>query len=384
MAWLLVVIYLFHRATSSTLANVDMPYRLLRYHLPAFLALVLAAGCAAPASEPVAPKNVILMIGDGMGLTQISSLYYNDEVATSHFERFQQFGFIITTPASGRVTDSAAAGTAFASGVKSYNGAIGVDADTNRVETLVERVSPQGIATGLVATSSIVHATPAAFYAHAESRQMLDDIASQLPGSGVDFFAGGGIRFFARRSDGQVLLTQLADNGFVMDTTALAKGELAPPQKYGFLLADDGMPRMLDGRGTFLPDATRLAIRYLHNTDDGFFLMVEGSQIDWGGHGNNADYIFTEMADFNEAVGAALDFAAEDGETLVIVTADHETGGFSLSTGSGYGEISPTFSTGGHTGTLIPIFAYGPGADAFSGIYQNNDVFHKLVAAAAW
>ncbi|MDZ4698194.1 MAG: alkaline phosphatase [Rhodothermales bacterium] len=346
--------------------------------------ILLASGCArlAPPS-PAKPTNVILMIGDGMGLAQISTLYFNDTVATSYFEQFGAFGYIKTKPTDAEITDSAAGATSFASGVKTYNAAIGMDADTARVETIVERLSRTGQLTGLVATSSIVHATPASFFAHVAHRNMYEDIATQLPGSGVDFFAGGGVKFFADRKDGQDVYNQLIDAGFAMDSTALA-GTPAPPQKYGFLLAPDGMPRVLEGRGPFLTDATRMALAYLDQGDRGFFLMVEGSQIDWGGHENNTEYLMTEMADFNDAIGAAIEFAARDGNTLVVVTADHETGGLALSTGAGYGEMIPTFSTGGHTGSLIPVFAFGPGAEAFTGIYENTEIFHKIVSAAAW
>ena len=178
------------------------------------------------------------------------------------------------------------------------------------------------------------------------------------------------------------------ERGFTMDTTSLAlPGSLQAGQKYGFLLAAGGMPPMTQGRGDFLPDATSLAIEHLSQGEKGFFLMVEGSQIDWGGHANNTEYVVTETLDFEKTVAAALDFARKDGNTLVVVTADHETGGFSLSalrneeTGSAdYKEIGPTFAISGHSATLIPVFAYGPGAENFKGMYENTELFHKMKA----
>ena len=144
---------------------------------------------------------------------------------------------------------------------------------------------------------------------------------------------------------------------------------------------------MTEGRGDFLPDATSLAIEQLSQGQKSFFLMVEGSQIDWGGHANNVEYVVTETLDFEKAVAAALDFAKKDGNTLVVVTADHETGGFTLSaskneeTGSSdYSEIGPTFATTFHSATLIPVFAYGPGAENFKGMYENTEIFHKMKA----
>ncbi len=332
------------------------------------------------------PKNVILLIGDGMGLAQLSTaFFYQDK--PSNFTRFPIVGLIKTSSSSDKITDSAAGATAFSAGVSTYNGAIGVDPDEKPVPTLVELLSEEGLSTGLVATSSITHATPAAFYAHVKSRNMQDEIAAQLLTSGVDFFAGGGTKFFVNRADHINYYDSAATHGFTMDTTQLsASAKLSPDKKYGYLLAPDGMPRMLDKRGSFLPDATHRAVDYLSQHDNGFFLMVEGSQIDWGGHANDAQYIITEVLDFDQTLGEALDFAEKDGNTLVVVTADHETGGFALSASgeqagseSNYNELNGTFSTGGHTATLIPVFAYGPGAEVFSGIYKNTEIFHKIM-----
>lgn len=335
------------------------------------------------ASTP--PKNVILLIGDGMGLAQVSTAFFYQDGPTN-FERLPITGLIKTSSSSDKITDSAAGATAFSAGVSTYNGAIGVDAEKKPVPTLVELFSEEGLRTGLVATSSITHATPASFYAHVASRNLQEDIAVQLITSEVDYFAGGGIKFFTDREDKLNYYDSAAAHGFVLDSTGLATGRLSPGQRYGYLLAPDGMPRMLDNRGSFLPDATQQAVDYLSQGEGGFFLMVEGSQIDWGGHANDAQYIVSEVLDFDETLGVALDFAEQDGNTLVVVTADHETGGFALSAageksamGSDYNELNGTFSTGGHTATLIPVFAYGPGAAAFSGIYQNTEIYHKIM-----
>lgn len=335
------------------------------------------------------PKNVILLIGDGMGLTQMSTaFYYQDK--TPSFTRFLHMGLHQNTPTDAQITDSAAGATAFSTGYKSYNSAIGVDEDTIARATILEMAAQRGQSTGVIATSSITHATPACFFAHIENRNLEDEIAAQLTYAPVDFFAGGGIEFFARRQDGKNYLDSLAASGFLVDTTALnapASWNLA--QKYGYLLASDGMPKMSEGRGDFLPRATQMALDYLSQDKDGFFLMVEGSQIDWGGHDNDADYIIEEVKDFDQAIDAALDFAEKDGNTLVIVTADHETGGMSLSAAEvrrqrTYEHINPTFSTGGHSATLVPVYAYGPGAAKFMGIYQNDAIFDRMLEALRW
>jgi len=337
-------------------------------------------------------KNIILFIGDGMGVSQVSASHFFKQ-GEVNFDRFSHVGLIKTSSSTHRITESGAGATAFSIGRKSYNGAIGVDSDTVSHPTILELLSGNGFSTGVIATSSITHATPAAFYSHVKSRMMEEEIAAQLVGSEVDYFAGGGSMFFSNRTDSLNYLDSLTTRGFRVDTVQILSEE-EYPLKYAYLLASGGMPKVLDGRGDFLTQATRQAIEYLSQDPDGFFLMVEGSQIDWGGHENNADYLISELIDFDDAIGVGLDFAQKDQNTLVVVTADHETGGFTLSaemiqsvdtsmmgTYSDYDEISPTFSTGGHSATMVPVFAFGPGAESFSGIYENTAIFNKMMNA---
>ena len=324
-------------------------------------------------------KNIILLIGDGMGLSQVSaSQFYNKK--TSNFERFPVIGLTKTSSTSDLITDSAAAATAFASGIKTYNGALGVNTDTLAVKTIVEEISKIGISTGIISTSSIVHATPAAFYTHTKNRSMYEDIATQLVSSDIDFFAGGGIKYFNDRKDKRNLILELEKKGFSINTESLPKNTKPVfNKKQGYLLASNGMPKMLDGRGEFLTNATKLAIESLSSNEEGFFLMIEGAQIDWGGHDNDAEYLISELIDFDNTIGVALDFAKLNGETLVIVTADHETGGFTLAQDNGdYNKIKPVFSTGGHSATMIPVFAKGPNADDFGGIYEDTAIYNKM------
>ena len=360
------------------------------YHISILLfVLILSSGCNDQyrqlASEKKA-KNVILLIGDGMGLAQASTAFYFQK-EEPNFVRFPVIGLHRNPPSEALITDSAAGATAFSTGYKSYNAAIGVDADSISRETILEIAARKGKSTGLIATSSITHATPASFYAHVPHRNLEEDIASQLPSSPVDFFAGGGLQFFTQREDGANYLDTLASRGYVVNPQKLERpGNLSLEHKYGYLLAPEGMPKMQEGRGDFLPQATQLALDYLGQDKDGFFLMVEGSQIDWGGHDNDAEYVIQETLDFDKAIGVAVDFAEKDGNTLVIVTADHETGGMSLSAAkvrmqSDYRHINPTFSTGGHSASLIPVYAYGPGSGFFMGIYQNNEIFGKMLRA---
>lgn len=343
-----------------------------------------------PKPKPGNPVNVIVMIGDGMGLSQVSAaLYYQKE--RSNFERFPVTGLSKTSSSSDKITDSAAGATAMACGEKTYNGAIGVDDQGKPIGNIVEELSKLNYNTGLIATSAITHATPAGYFAHVKSRHMQEEIASQLVTSDVDFFSGGGLKFFNERSDGLNAIDELKSNGFDIKTDGLfVKKDLKADGKYGMLLAKDGMPTMVDGRGDFLSQSVELSLDYFEESEKPFFMMVEGSQIDWGGHGNNAGYLISELLDFDHAIGVVLDYAKRHPNTLVVVTADHETGGFTLAskdvvmedgqTGSDYNTIDPSFSTGGHSATMVPVFAYGPGSEKFSGIFENTDIYRKIVS----
>ncbi len=360
--------------------------RLIKIYLFALLPISIFVSCNTVPSaadnkkfkRPDKQINVILLIGDGMGLSQVSSVYYFGD-KTPSFSRFSDISLINVSPIKLKITDSASGATAFACGEKTYNGAIGVDADTNEIQNIFEILSVQGYKTGIISTSSVTHATPACYYAHVSKRSMQYEIAEQIVDSDVDFFAGGGESWFRNRKDGRDLYPALIQNGFIMDQP-LKSLTIIPEKKYGFLLAKKGMPTMLEDRGDFLSDYTKIALDYFTQSESSFFLMVEGSQIDWAGHDNNSEYLIEEMKDFNKTIDIALNYAEQEGNTLVIVTADHETGGFTLSTNDGdYGDIKPSFSTGGHSATLIPVFAFGNGAENFRGVYENTEIFHKIL-----
>jgi alkaline phosphatase len=210
-------------------------------------------------------------------------------------------------------------------------------------------------------------------------------IAEQLTLSEVDFFIGGGRQFFEDREDGVNMTDKLKEHQFEIYYTLEELPNLDPEKKYGVLAASDGMPPIHEGRGDFLSVATEKTLNYLAATQLPFFMMIEGSQIDWGGHANSGEYTIGEMLDFDRTIGKVLDFAEKNGETLVVVTADHETGGMALAANAGagmnsdYNDIIPVFSTGGHTATLIPVFAFGPGAEKFAGTYKNTKIYHKMV-----
>ena len=324
------------------------------------------------------PKNVIMMIGDGMGVAHVfAGLTANG--GHLFLENFKQVGFSKTQSASKYITDSAAGGTALSSGYKTYNGAIGVNTDTIPQKTVLEMAEAKGLATGLVSTSAITHATPASYIAHQGSRGSYEDIAADFMKTDIDVFIGGGYKHFAVRKDKRDLTKELQAKGYQVlrnmdDVSKVKSGKLAG------LVADehnDVYPK----RKMDLPLSTQTAVNILGQNKKGFFIMIEGSQIDWGAHQNNTIYVVNEMLDFDRAIGKALEFAAKDGETLIIVTADHETGGMAIVDGNmKTGMVKGAYSSPEHTAVMVPVFAYGPGAENFSGIQENTDIPKKIMS----
>lgn len=352
----------------------------------ALLFLFAANACQTPSSALCSkqrPKNIILMIGDGMGITQITAGLIANGMKLS-LEQFPVVGLHKNFPVKrdGLITDSAAGATAFACGVKTYNAAIGVDADSMSVPTILEMAEAKGLATGLVASSSIVHATPASFIAHVKHRNMFEDIAVDILKVDVDLLIGGGKKYFDRRTDRQDLVEKLKARNYVTyNWVDHEMGTIKPDitKNLAFFTSDAEPLPVSQGRD-YLPIASALSCDFLkaRGGKNGFFLMIEGSQIDWGGHANQSDYVVSEMIDFDKSIAAVLEFARRDGNTLVIVTADHECGGYSILKGSTQDSLKTSFATDYHTPDMIPVFAFGPGAHEFTGIYENSDIFFKM------
>jgi Alkaline phosphatase len=359
----------------------------------AFIVAFVAFGCSTKKDGQVEtnqeePLSIILMIGDGMGVPQVSSAYYYGE-ETPNFSRFTHIGLHKTSDKSSKITDSAAGATAFSTGQKTYKRAIGVSVDSIPQETILEQLQKEGYQTGLISLTSITHATPASFYAHVTDRDMHEEIAAQLVKAKVDFFAGGGKKFFNQREDGKDLFQSLEEKNYHLDTVQLSSPVVDRPNAY--ILAEDGIPSKIEGRGDFLKDATKMALDYFDQKKRPFFLMVEGSYIDWGGHAEDADMMVAEVLDFDKTLGTVLDYVKEHPNTLLVVTADHETGGVSI--GKYYevdeagnkkevnDKVTVYFNSDQHSGELIPVFAEGKGAEYFQGIYENNEIYHKLFQA---
>lgn len=329
------------------------------------------------------PKNIIILIGDGMGPGYVSASVLS--ITNDPYRRFNFSGFSVTVSADKLITDSAAGATAISTGYRVNNLVISLHPDTNEpLPTFFELAKRYNKSTGIVATSSVTHATPAAFISHVKNRREEIEIAKQLSEKNIDVVIGGGIRFFTPtslggdRKDNLNLINKVINDGYNYYNHFEELSAADQKNKFYALFAKDGLPPSSE-RNYSLGDLTKIAIDYLKKQPNGFILMIEGSQIDWAGHANNQQYLLNEMKDFNDAINTALDFADLNGETLVLVTADHETGGMSIIDGKlDKSEIKLKFNTGHHTGEMVPIFTKGPGAEQFSGVIDNYIIGRKL------
>lgn len=355
--------------------NTDKPYQCTNY-INSFPNRLITATTSSKVYIPsykadqkqLPVKNLILLIGDGNGLSQISSavLANNGQLSLT---QLKSIGLIKTQSADDFTTDSAAAGTALATGKKTNNRAIGRDSDDLSIANIAEILHNKGFSTGCITTDEIMGATPAAFYAHVKDRSDVDGISTSLINSDLNLFIGGGAASFKGSS---------LDENFKL-LSSLDSIKTATEDKIGVFIGERGVPSVLDGRGEVLANATKLSLDYLNKKNKPFFLMVEGAQIDSFGHANNTAGIIAETIDFDKAITEALIFADDNPNTLVIITADHETSGFSIPQGNiKEHKIEGDFITHDHTGSMVPVFAYGPKSQEFQGVYENNEVFHKI------
>lgn len=330
------------------------------------------------------PTNIILLIGDGMGLTQISAAMYsnNNRLALA---KFPVIGFHKSHAANELITDSAAGGTAIACGIKTNNGNIGTDENGLPTISILEELDSMNFSTGMIVTSTIVHATPAAFAAHRARREMYEEIALDYLDANVDLLIGGGRQYFQNREmDDRDLINEFENKGYVVvDQLYTTMNKIKWPLDKNLLyFTADKQPLTVSGGRNYLSFAVRQGVQYLEQkSNKGFFLLVEGSQIDWMNHANDGRGVVMETLDFDRAIWEAVQYANRKGNTLVLVTADHESGGMSIEADSRMNKLKYGFTTNGHTAAMIPVFAYGPGANLFRGIYENTSIYHKMRAA---
>lgn len=329
--------------------------------------------------EAEVPLNVILIIGDGMGVAQVYSSVVASMGNNSAFLRFPYSGFSRTYSRNKYRTDSSAGGTALTTGQKVDNYHVNWGPDSSRYNTIFDDAKKYGMSTGFVVTSSVLDATPAATYGHVPYRKQFDTLSLQMAQCSHNVMIGGGRKYFLpeNRKDGLAPLDTLAKRGYTVVNTLDALTRFAGDSLVALLY--DGDPLTAPARGNVLEMATKKALAMLSRNSKGFALMIEGSQIDWACHNNDTAYLRAEMADFELMLHAVIDFAQADGHTLVVVTADHETGGVTLPSGDiekGVNEVK--FLWGSHTGCMVPVFSLGPGAHYFSGIQENVDIPNKI------
>ena len=379
------------------------------------LALLFATSCNNNVAEKPQVKNVIYLIGDGMGFGAVSSLLLSEDSVTG-FEQAPVIGLSETCSANNYVTDSPAGGTALACGIRTKNGYLGVDPEGKPLTSILRKAQAMGKRSGIVVNTVLTEATPAAFYAGVTSRSMSFDIAKQFTESGVDVAIGAGLEPFIKRPDSLDLTATLINKGYdvhldwktVLGTTSkkfvgiLPMGDVHRRNESGNTTAgaadgaevclaaklaasseENGDITRLSEPTVYLEKATAKALEVLSNDNrQGFFLMIESAIIDGYGHNNDSEGMIEEMKEFDNTLRQLVAYVNQHPETLLVVTADHETGGTGVSYKSyEVGSTTPvqlSFSTKGHTGTVVPVFAYGAGAEAFAGIMKNTDLPKKM------
>jgi alkaline phosphatase len=321
-------------------------------------------------------ENIILMIGDGNGLAQISAgMFVNNNQL--NLTQIKNIGLVKTQAADDFTTDSAAGATAYATGRKANNRALGIGPEGEISENIPDLIRNYGFNSGIITTDQLTGATPASFYAHHPERDDIHQIAGYLSKSNLNLFIGGGRRDFTQFGENRIL--ELETNGFQIMTSLDEIGN-TNNEKVGYFASASGMPTLEKGRGEFLLKSSKNAIRFFETKKAPFFLMIESAMIDSGGHANSSATIVTELLDFDQVIGWMLEYVDKNPNTLLLVTADHETAGLSLPQGDIRNhKIEMAFHSDDHTGIMVPIFAYGAHSGEFRGVYENTEVFHKIM-----
>ena len=336
---------------------------------------LILCSCINIFGQDTKPPNIIMMIGDGMGLSAISSGMYSNNNYTS-LERSEYVGLLKTHSLDNLVTDSAASATAMSSGVKTYNRTVSLDKNLSSVKSILEICRDKGYMTAIIATSTIVHATPASYYSKVKSRYQYDEIASQLSKSSINFFVGGGEKYFNDRLDGRNLMNEMDDYFFANSLESFKNNN---SNKIGYLTYYDEPVGKHEGREPSLEDLAYITIQKLKSFDKPFFLLVEGSQIDWGSNDNDSEHLISEMLEFDRTIETVFNFADKDKNTMVVITEDHETGGVAIVDGNVEESlVEIKYVSEDNTATMIPIFSLGPNSSLFKGVYDNTEIFDKL------
>lgn len=354
----------------SANAQYNMPTQTFTYEHP-----YAVEKLQAPKGKKV--KNVILMIGDGMSLMHVYTAWAANR-GKLWLENAQATGLSKTWAVKKLVTDSGSGGTSLATGVKTVYHAVGVDPEGKPLTSLVDVAKELGKDAGMAVTCRLWDATPCDFCCHNIDRDKEEELVGDYPTSGVDFVFGGGAQKFTNRKDGRDIFKELQKKGYHVSRT-LDDFFAYDKNSRIFAVPYDKDTPLPDERGDLLARASMKGISLMNQNKNGFFMMIEGSQLDDYGHFNQLDLLMKETLDFDQTVGEVMKWAAKDGETLAVVTADHETGGMTLVNGNkDEGRVECCFSTKDHSGAMVPVYAFGPGAENFTGIFENTDVFKKI------
>lgn len=354
----------------SANAQYNMPTQTFTYEHP-----YAVEKLQAPKGKKV--KNVILMIGDGMSLMHVYTAWAANR-GKLWLENAQATGLSKTWAVKKLVTDSGSGGTSLATGVKTVYHAVGIDPEGKPLTSLVDVAKELGKDAGMAVTCRLWDATPCDFCCHNIDRDKEEELVGDYPTSGVDFVFGGGAQKFTNRKDGRDIFKELQKKGYHVSRT-LDDFFAYDKNSRIFAVPYDKDTPLPDERGDLLARASMKGISLMNQNKNGFFMMIEGSQLDDYGHFNQLDLLMKETLDFDQTVGEVMKWAAKDGETLVVVTADHETGGLTLVNGNkDEGRVECCFSSKDHTGAMVPVYAFGPGAENFTGIFENTDVFKKI------
>ena len=381
--------------------------------LMTLLYIFTAVSCCNMQKEEPQVRNVIYLIGDGMGFGAVTSLLLTEDDVTG-FEQAPVIGLNETCAANNYVTDSPAGGTALATGVRTRNGYCGLDPDGNQLTGILQKAQAMGKKTGIVVNTTLTEATPAAFYAGVTSRKMNYEIAQQFTESGVDVAIGSGLDYFISRPDSLDLTATLIEKGYdvylnwsaVLNTLSdkfvgilpmadvhrqeSGRSEAGAAEGHEVCLAarlaaasgEEGASDLSEPE-VYLQKASEKALEALsRDNEQGYFLMIESALIDGYGHNNDSEGMIAEMKEFDALLRQLVAYVDQNPETLLVVTADHETGGTWLTyTGYEVGGSSPitmSYSSRGHSGVVVPIFAYGEGAESFAGVMKNTDIPKKI------
>ena len=322
-------------------------------------------------------RNIIFLIGDGMGLEQVSCAWVLNH-GKLNLDNMPVVGLSRTYCTNELITDSGAGGTALAAGQKTGYSHVGTAADSTDLSSILVKAAALGKSTGVAVTCHFADATPCDFCCHNEYRYNQEDLIADYIDCGVDYLSGGGTDWFTvNRTDGRNIINEMASAGYHV---ALTEDELMAAELPVIgILSPDNLP-VAEERGDLFRHTVARGIDLLSQNEKGFVMMIEGSCIDDWLHGNDIHYAMEELLDFDRTLGDVLEWAAKDGHTLVVVGADHNTGCLTLRDGNlEEGTIGVSFASESHNGIAVPFYAWGPGSAQFTGIHENAEYGQMLI-----